>query len=277
MKIGVDVSHWQGDMDWKKCRQAGATFAILRAGSIGKTGNPYEDSQWARNIAIAPQFLPVGAYWYFRGSRSWAEQVNYFIGLLKPHRAKLCGAFIDVETLSTAQNVESFMVYLTKAFPEMQRGIYTGPNAWMNLVTGGVDQKKFASKYPLWIANYGVTSPHIPYPWTDYACWQHSADGNGRGAEFGAGGSVSIDINTAQDWFLGTSIIPPVDPPTLPKQVTPTASIINIRSAPVISRATDIGDIAYGTLLPVLAEEGEWYKVRYNVEGYVHKSVVKTV
>jgi GH25 family lysozyme M1 (1,4-beta-N-acetylmuramidase) len=48
---GIDVSHWQGVMDWAKAKAAGVQFAIIRAGSIdANTGVCYTDYQYEANV-----------------------------------------------------------------------------------------------------------------------------------------------------------------------------------------------------------------------------------
>ena len=61
---GIDVSKWQLVMDWMKAKSAGAQFSFIRAGSISIGGTLYTDYQFERNAEIAPDFMPVGFYWY---------------------------------------------------------------------------------------------------------------------------------------------------------------------------------------------------------------------
>ena len=44
---GIDVSHWQGTIDWNKVKKAGIEFAIIKAG--GSDAGFYTDSKWEAN------------------------------------------------------------------------------------------------------------------------------------------------------------------------------------------------------------------------------------
>ncbi|HRS66976.1 MAG TPA: GH25 family lysozyme, partial [Spirochaetia bacterium] len=44
---GIDVSHWQGTIDWNKVKAAGIQFAIIKAG--GSDAGTYTDSKWEAN------------------------------------------------------------------------------------------------------------------------------------------------------------------------------------------------------------------------------------
>ena len=63
MKQGIDVSAHDGRIDWKKVKDSGVNFAILRAGY----GNSItqKDEQFQRNYREATKVgIPVGAYWF---------------------------------------------------------------------------------------------------------------------------------------------------------------------------------------------------------------------
>ena len=67
-KRGIDVSKWQGEIDWEKVKGAGVEFAMLRAGY----GQGNADSMFARNAAgCEAAGLPYGVYWF---SYAWSEE-----------------------------------------------------------------------------------------------------------------------------------------------------------------------------------------------------------
>lgn len=72
-KIGIDVSSWQGEVDWQKVKQAGAEFAFIRLGYQTDYGGEYVlDKYFKQNIAGALVVgLPVGVYFY-----SYADSVD---------------------------------------------------------------------------------------------------------------------------------------------------------------------------------------------------------
>ena len=60
---GIDVSHWQGTIDWNKVKKAGIEFAIIKAG--GSDAGFYTDSKWEANYKGAKAAgISIGAYYF---------------------------------------------------------------------------------------------------------------------------------------------------------------------------------------------------------------------
>ena len=205
MLLGIDVSKWQREMDWNKARSAGARFAFVRAGSCNLVGGDcYTDYQFERNTLLAPDYMPIGFYWYFRPQHDPILQANYFTTLINDRRAKL-PAVIDLE-----QTGDLLPIQITAALSQMARQMFHRMGKWPLLYTRALWLNTNTISDPifellkLWIARYKA----ITGPWADGHCkprdydswrfWQFSADNNGRGAEFGAK-SKSIDL----DYFNG--------------------------------------------------------------------------
>jgi GH25 family lysozyme M1 (1,4-beta-N-acetylmuramidase) len=204
---GIDVSKWQGEMGWQTCSEAGAKFAFIRASSIYPTGEIYTDKQFERNSEIAPEFMPVGYYCYFRPQYDPVEQADYFCNLIKDKPRKL-PSVLDLENngnLGPVSVTEAAKIFITQMYVNLDEWpiLYTR-GYWFNDFTVSDAVWDFVD---LWIARY--TSKGKPWgnllPWPDnprikprdfddWKFWQHSADGNGRGPEFGAK-SKSIDLN----------------------------------------------------------------------------------
>jgi len=206
MLKGIDVSKWQGLMNWQKAKDAGVQFAIIRAGSIDNiTGKCYEDTQFHNNVAnLAPVDIPYALYWYFRPNHSAVKQAEYFLKLAgKADLGDLAvDLWCDIEVAGRADVVLSFLDLLDKS--GKITGIYTNPNTILYLLIG---DKSWMAIYDLWLADY--TAPaSVPKPWSEWLAWQYSSTGDG--AKYGAA-SKGIDLNYAQDWM----ILPPVVSPDL--------------------------------------------------------------
>jgi GH25 family lysozyme M1 (1,4-beta-N-acetylmuramidase) len=197
-------------MDWYRCVAAGARFAFLRAGSCTQaTGNAYTDDQFLRNAELAPDYLPCGAYWYFRPNHDPIDQANYFCDLLKAsNRFKLPPA-CDLEEeggLTPLEVTERTKQFIYQVFHRISQWplIYSRA-AWLNTYIVTDEIWKLVE---LWVARY--TSK--PQPWgnpgdnpnvrpryfSTWRFWQWSADGNGLGGTYGAK-SDAIDL----DYFNG--------------------------------------------------------------------------
>ena len=202
---GVDLSHWQGVMDFAKLKSTGVKFAIIRAGSIdNSTGICYTDFQYEANVkGCQDQGIPFGAYWFFRPNHSAARQAEYFLNLAAG-QGIITQLRCDIEVAGSATVVKSFCDALSL---QWKVGIYTNPNTALYLLSG---DKAWMKSYPLWLADW--TAPaNPPKPWTSYQVWQYAVkpDGKVYGAQ-----SASIDHNTADDSFLTAYPPPPapVDP-----------------------------------------------------------------
>ena len=84
MKKGIDVSKWQGNIDWQKVKKAGIEFAILRASygdGTSRFKNNGRDEQFERNYQEAKKVgIPVGAYHYCyaRNIDEAKKEANFF-------------------------------------------------------------------------------------------------------------------------------------------------------------------------------------------------------
>lgn len=210
MLLGIDVSWWQGEMDWYKSVSGGAKFAYIRAGSCQAVdGVCYTDFQFERNAGIAVNYLPIGFYWYFRPNWSPVQQAQYFVDLIG-YRKWCLPPVIDVECsgdCSPAQVKDAIKLFLYQIyhFLDVDCVLYTRAEWWNRCVS----PDDLWRDLPLWVARYttqplpwgneGDDPDVTPRDWQVWTLWQHSADNNGRGKEFGAQ-SASIDL----DWYFGT-------------------------------------------------------------------------
>lgn len=113
--VGIDVSKWQGDIDFEKVAAAGCEFVIIRIG--GFVENPFEDSYFAANLKNAKAAgLKVGVYWYSEenGAAQVHENAAYLYSLLDGVSLDF-PVFFDWEDYS---NIEDYRMSL-RDFNEM--------------------------------------------------------------------------------------------------------------------------------------------------------------
>ncbi len=180
---GIDVSKWQGRIDWGRAKAAGANFAIIRAGSVdNSSGQCYTDTQLERNKIEAIKFMPVGYYWYFRPNQNPINQADYFARLLNSMSWNIYPA-IDAEEYG-GMSPESVMSAawvmadrLVKSLAMDGRPgprvltdmIYTSPGFW----NSRVKRNTWAGKLPLYVAHWGVAKPLLPADWVSAgATWK---------------------------------------------------------------------------------------------------------
>ena len=197
MIIGVDVSYWQGKIDWKKMKPAGAEFAFIRAGQgFGK------DTRFVENGTGARGRLLRSAYQFFDYRASPAGQAQTLMGWLGSDRGEMAPTFdwernpYWEETMPSGAGALAIIkawVDEIKRLDGRKPIFYSNPSHIAAL--GAIPD--WLRELPLFIANYGVSKPSFT-GWSDWAFWQYAL-GKGRGPEFGTTG-LDIDL----DYFNGT-------------------------------------------------------------------------
>ena len=90
---GIDVSHHQGAIDWKRIKRQGVDFAYIKA----TEGADHRDRLFAANLkASAAAGIPRGAYHFFTLCRSGAEQAANFVAAV-PRNRRLLPPVVDLE------------------------------------------------------------------------------------------------------------------------------------------------------------------------------------
>ncbi|MBP7263534.1 MAG: peptidoglycan-binding protein [Spirochaetia bacterium] len=187
---GIDVSYYQGAIDWKAVYAAGKRFAFARV----SYGTNTVDSRFAANWpAMKAAGIIRGAYQFFRPSQDAAAQANLFLSKLGKLEAGDLPAVIDVEVTegvagSVIVSKVRTWVNIVKAATGKMPIIYTSPGFWNSLPGTSV-----LSDCTLWVAHWGVSSPSLPSAWSSWKFWQYSDSGSVSGI------SGAVDL----DWFNG--------------------------------------------------------------------------
>jgi len=182
---GLDVSHWQGTMDWNTAAAAGVTFAFIKA----TEGTGYTDPQFSANWTNAGAAgIQRGVYHYFKNAQDPIAQANHFLDVASSGGE--LGYAVDCEDESAPLTPENLKMFLDRM--ETLTGkkciIYTRAS-WWNKYIGS---QTWTANYTLWVAHWNVSEPTLPTGWTTYGYWQYSASGDG--ATYGAQ-SETIDLN----------------------------------------------------------------------------------
>jgi lysozyme len=197
---GVDVSHHQGTIDWKKVAAGGKRFAIIRC-SFGTV----EDEMFELyRRGASKNGLAVAAYCFGRSDQDAKDQADAALEI-----AGDVGIFLDIEPwkASSGKIVPKISVAQAEAFAKRvdKKGRFLG--TYTSSGVFGTDASQLLAKFPLWVAHYHVQKPRLPRNWGRFAIWQHSSEGPGKalGAE-----SKFMDLNryqgtvkTLKQWFTG--------------------------------------------------------------------------
>lgn len=176
-RLGVDVSFYQGDIDWEAVCDAGVEFAMIRCGFRGSSeGVMYEDEKFHQNMegAIAAG-LDVGVYFFSQttGAREAAEEAEFVLNLIEPYDISMPVAF-DWEELadSRAQDISSEdLTTSAMIFCEIVADAGYEPAVYLYRKQGyyDYDLTKLAD-YTLWIGSPGEW-PDFYY---EHSLWQFS-------------------------------------------------------------------------------------------------------
>lgn len=194
---GIDVSVFQGDIDWEAVKDAGFEFVMMRCGNRGYvTGLMVEDANFKKNIEGALDAgLEVGVYFFSQAltTEEALEEANFIIDLLKDYNITYPVAYDwevvhdqDGDTARTAyieptDLTNNFIVFAQRL--EMEG--YT-PVLYTNKKTAvfKYDLGRI-SNYDIWYAEYN-DEPSLPYKWS---MWQYCSDGSVPGI------SGNVDLN----------------------------------------------------------------------------------
>ena len=210
---GIDVSRFQGTIDWAQVRASGIGFAFAQA-SRGSGADcavvPDEcgaDPYWAANHANAKaNRVRIGPYHRaFVGGRNLAEvrldaatEVGVFISAVRATGGMARGDVrpaLDLETPFAGLTPKQLRAWVRVFVKRVRRGlgvrpvIYTNATSWA--ATGNT--REFArSKHPLWVANWNVRKPVVParnWAGKGWSVWQYTSSGRVPGI------SGRVDLN----------------------------------------------------------------------------------
>lgn len=186
---GIDVSMWQGDIDFEEVAESGVDTVYIRSGLGSDYTDPYFEQNYERARAAG---LNVGFYHYVTARTvSQAEyQAHFFVNTIqgKEFQCRLAMDFEDLTTLSAAEANEIGLAFIRTVEDLSGKGTVVYSDAYnAGAVFGGG-----LTAYPLWIAEYGVSEPSSAENWDSWAGWQYSDMGNVAGIS----GPVDLDLYT---------------------------------------------------------------------------------
>ncbi len=186
---GIDVSKWQGTIDWNRVKKAGVQFAMIRAMS-----SVTKDPQFERNYTAATAAgIPVGVYLYSYAITTAAakKEAQALIGALKSKRLSF-PAYFDIEDQVHQKLSKAACTAIVKAFcDEMEAagywaGVYSYDAFFASHLDAGLQQR-----YAIWCANVGGK----PTQCKTYQLHQYSWKGKIDGIQ------GDVDLNTATVWY----------------------------------------------------------------------------
>lgn len=189
-EIGLDLSEWQGTVDFEKLKEAGVEFVILRVGGTkGIKGDYFLDGKFIENITKANEIgMPVGIYFYsYANSKEKAlKDAEWIYKQIKPYKVDLPIAF-DWENWSFYNDFNLSFYKLTDMANSYLN--YFKSKGYDGLLYGSknyLEQIWLDTDYPIWLAHYAKSTSYQG----NYHYWQICNNGRVDGIN----ADVDIDI-----------------------------------------------------------------------------------
>ena len=189
----IDVSSYQTSLNWKKVKDSGINYAIIRAGfrGYGETGSLNRDTHFKENMTEAIQYgLKVGVYFFSQAiSEAEAiEEANYVLNLIKDYKVTL-PVVIDFEYASDSNGLigrlykanlsKSQQTAICKAFCKTIAAKGYTPMIYANkqMLENDLNAAELAKSYKIWLANYTNCTSYGG----EYEFWQYTSSGSVSG------------------------------------------------------------------------------------------------
>jgi GH25 family lysozyme M1 (1,4-beta-N-acetylmuramidase) len=187
---GIDVSKWQGTIDWDEVAADGVEYAIIRVSD----GLGYIDEQFERNWSEAARVgLVRGTYQFFRSDEDPTAQAELLLERMGPLAPGDFPPTIDLEStdgIGNAERIRRVHTWMDRVMADVgaRPFIYSGKYWWQdNMATTEFNE------HPRWHAQYtSADCPNLATQWPDWQFWQHSSTGRVQGI---GGGNSNVDMN----------------------------------------------------------------------------------
>lgn len=212
LSYGIDVSHYQKEIDWAKVKASGIDFALIKCGgrSVGDDANLYQDSFFDENIQGAlANGIQVGVYFFSQAVsvKEAYEEASYCVNLIDKYQITYPVAFdwesSDGYRVNAASLSRDELTQIVEVFCDTIEGcgyqpmVYFCRNDWYNIVNADV----LTEKYKTWLAvyyneyyyksdtwQYGKSIAEFDYK---YDCWQYGVSDSVPGID------GYVDMNVA--------------------------------------------------------------------------------
>lgn len=205
---GIDVSNWQGNINWATVAKSGVAFAYAKA----TEWTEFVDPSFVTNVTNAKRAgVHVGAYHFAHPTSDPIAEANHFLSVYTKVETDLL-PMLDLELPGTnvASWAQKWIDHVrSKAGHDVL--VYASPSYIQSYRLQPLVGHK------LWIADYGVSSPACA-PWPAWTLWQHSQ----TGAVAGIVGNVDMDLAVSLDALLKDVPVahPASSPPATPSLAT---------------------------------------------------------
>ena len=283
LEKGIDVSKWNGTIDWASVKNSGIDYVIIRAGY----GTSTVDPQFKSYIEGAKKAgLKIGVYWfsYATSVEKAKQEAQACLQTLSPYKSSInYPVFFDFEYASV-DYARKNGINITKNLASQMANAFLNTVKSQGYTTGLYTNREFSNTYyntdllysnNLWVAQYNSTNSFgKPYP-----IWQYSESGKVPGIS----GAVDLNytclntfgINLNTNSGSNSNINTGTSTPSASSEKGVTTANLNFRKSASTSSLV-INTIPKNTTVEILEQlSSGWYKIKYKgLTGYVSGSYV---
>jgi GH25 family lysozyme M1 (1,4-beta-N-acetylmuramidase) len=211
---GIDVSHFDLDINWKEVKASGVDFAFLKATGSKRDGSTVVDEKFEQNRQGARDAgVATGYYHFFRPDVPMDQQIDLFAKTVGKVGRNSLPLVMDVEedekkpmwekapdghTYSVQERlkiIDEFCNGVKKMLgKDTPIAIYTSPK----FVRENLGNDPSLAKYELWDASWKLPKPVLPAPWKKASFWQYAGD-NGKVAGIHKPDGEGVDLDMIMD------------------------------------------------------------------------------
>jgi GH25 family lysozyme M1 (1,4-beta-N-acetylmuramidase) len=189
---GIDVSKYEGTIDWQAVKGDGVEYAFVRVSDGTMFPDEFFDANWSGSRAVG---IVHGAYQFFRANEDPIAQADMLLAKIGHQMAADdLPPVVDVEAdnaQTAAQITANLHIWIDHVTAAIGRKpiVYTARKFWRDFV-GGAD----FTDSDLWNAQYTTAlCPNVAVPWSSWYFWQYTETGTVAGITPPMGGGVDID------------------------------------------------------------------------------------
>lgn len=270
VSYGVDVSEWQGHIDWEKVRATGISFAMIRCGFRQTEGSEiHEDATFRENIEEATKAgLKVGVYFFgtAKNQQEALEEAEFTVNLIKDYHLTYPVVY-DIETFNKGRlrNVSSSAItdnVLMFTETVSSYGYETMVYSYKDALTSYLDMGKLEGKL-VWLAHWVGATDYKG----DYHMWQYSDSGRVDGIKTNVDLNISYFtyVDSEEEIVEGPSKSEFVDAEFIPvaEEIKTNKNAI-IRTSPTTSIPNKLGTVKRNTVLTRTGVGDTYSRVIYN-------------
>lgn len=230
---GIDISSWQRNVNFSAVKSSGIDIVYIKSSEGTTYINPYFESSYSD---AKTNGLKVGFYHYVRArtTQEAINEANFFARVVSGKQAdcKLAMDFENFGNLSVNQINEISKVFLET----LENATNSQPIIYSNAFSARTIFSQELTKYPLWVANYGVSAPASNGKWETWVGWQYTSTGTVNGV------SGYVDRNQFTDgvFLSSASPLPAPESPEVPS--TENTIVYTVKRGDTLSKiAGDFG------------------------------------